>query len=373
MQREGTSIARKRPIRTGRGPASPARGERGGFTIVELLVVMVIMATLLALTLPAVTKVQGTARKTTCLNNMHNLAIACQQFDRTQGRLPASGYYFDPPSGSGGPHHSWAVSLLPWIEQGALYQQLDLEKLMRDPANAILKTSHVAAYVCPMDISRSKGDKPDLSYAVNGGVGFTIRTGSEVGDCVIDQYGVRLDLNGDGNACSGQPEDSEDRKLFKHLGAFFLENWKQGGTVRHHDLGDFADGTSQTFLVSENARTGYDPQGNEYGFAEPNPYRSAFYIGNPCPGGACTAGNVDYSRCNAGTDRINSGLWSAEGKSPVPNSFHEGGVQMAYADGHVAFLGENVDGAVYAALASPQGILLDDTPLRQSVVSGGVH
>jgi prepilin-type N-terminal cleavage/methylation domain-containing protein/prepilin-type processing-associated H-X9-DG protein len=346
---------------------------RNGFTIVELLVVMVIAATLLALALPAVTRMRGTARKTSCMNHLHNLAIALTQFDRTHGRLPASGYYFDPPSGKGGPHHSWAVSLLPWIEQGTLHSRFDPDKPLTDPANAAFKTSHVAAYVCPMDISRSKGDKPDQSYAVNGGLGFTIRTSDEVGDCPIAPNGTRLDLNGDGAACAGQPDDEEDRKFFKEMGAFFLENWKSGGTVRHHDLGDFVDGTSQTYLVSENARAGYDPNGNEFGFADPNPFRSAFYVGAPCVGGNCAAGNVDYSLCNSGPMRINSGLWSAEGKSSVPNSFHEGGVQMAYADGHVSFLSENVDGAVHAALASPQGILLDDTPLEQIVVSGGVQ
>ena len=80
---------------------------------------------------------------------------------------------------------------------------------------------------------------------------------------------------------------------------------------------------------------------------------------------------MDYSLANAGKNRINSGLWTPEGRSPIPNSFHPGGVNMAYADGHVAFLKESVDGAVYAALASPQGMLLQGTPLEQPVVSDG--
>jgi prepilin-type processing-associated H-X9-DG protein len=74
--------------------------------------------------------------------------------------------------------------------------------------------------------------------------------------------------------------------------------------------------------------------------------------------------------CNAGVNRINGGRASPEGRSPTPNSFHDGGVHMAYADGHVIFLSESIDGAVYAALASPQGLLLDGTPLRQGIVSG---
>lgn len=131
------------------------------------------------------------------------------------------------------------------------------------------------------------------------------------------------------------------------------------------------DGTSQTFLVTENVRIGFDPADDRATFADPDPYRSAFYVGNPCRNGNCSSGNVDYSLCNAGEDKINSGLWSEEGRSPVPNSFHPGGVNMAYADGHVTFLSESVDGAVYAALASPQGMLLEGTPLAQVIVSGG--
>jgi prepilin-type N-terminal cleavage/methylation domain-containing protein len=362
MRRSGhQSTQHRHPVRS---------NARTGFTIIEMLVVMVILSTLMALALPAITRVRATARRTTCLNNLHNLTVAFTQFDRVNNRLPASGYYFDPPTGRGGRHHSWAVSILPWIEQGTLFSQLDVDQPITDSANAAIKTSHISVYVCPSDISRSEeDDKPDLSYAVNGGLGFTIRTGSGVGDCPIDLRGNRLDLNGDGATCAGTPADDEDRKYFKQMGLFFLENWKAGGTVRHHDLGDIADGTSQTFLVTENVRTGYVAGGNEYGFAEPAPQLSAFYIGNPCRGGSCTSGTVDYSVCNSGDDRINSGLWKPEGSSPVPNSFHDGGVLMSFADSHVTFLSEGLDGAVYAAMMSPQGVLLAGTPLEQTVAT----
>ena len=248
---------------------------------------------------------------------------------------------------------------------------LDIDKPVTDPANAAILTSHVSVYVCPSDISRSdEADRPDLSYAVNGGLGFTYRTGGGVGDCPIDLRSRNLDLNGDGTTCTGQPADDEDRARFKQMGLFFLENWKAGGTVRHHELGDIADGTSQTLLMTENVRTGYADGGNAYGFAEPAPQYTAFYIGNPCPGRPCMLGAVDYSLSNAGSDQINSGLWSPEGQSSVPNSFHDGGVVMAFADSHIIFLSETVDGAAYAAMASPQGILLSATPLEQVIVSG---
>jgi prepilin-type N-terminal cleavage/methylation domain-containing protein/prepilin-type processing-associated H-X9-DG protein len=347
---------------------------RQGFSFVELIVVIAILTLLLAIGVPAITRARTSAKKVECLNNLRNIALAVMQFEQTHIRLPASGYIFDPPSGAGAQHHSWAVSILPFLDQTNVRQKWDVDKPITDPTNAPLTQLYIPVYVCPVDPSRSDDkDKGDLSYVVNGGFGFTIRTGSGIADCPTAPLGPSLDLNGDGVACSGTPVDDEDRERFKQTGLFFLENWKEGGTIRHHALADIQDGASQTFLVTENIRAGFDPSDPQASYASPNPYICAFYVGLPCPGGNCRAGNVDYSRCNSGGSQINSGLFSPEGRSPVPNSFHDGGVNMAYADGHVSFLSASIDGAVYAALASPQGTLLQGTSLQQGSVSGDAY
>ncbi|MDA7528172.1 DUF1559 domain-containing protein [Planctomicrobium sp.] len=345
---------------------------RLGFSMIELIVVMAIVGLLAAISIPAITQAREAARKAKCLSNLRNITFGLTQYDHFNGRLPAAGYYFDPPDGQFGEHHSWAVSILSHIDQENLLKLWDLDKPITDPANVPLTQAHIPIYVCPMDLTRNKEKKGDLSYVVNGGFGFTTRTPAGVGDCPIDRQGRLLDLNGDGQACTGNDLiDDEDRRRFKQTGLFFVENWKSGGTTRHHSLADIHDGTSQTFLVTENVRTGYDPDVTIANFAAPDPLRSSFFIGNPCRDASCSIGNVDYSLCNAGQNRINSGLWSPEGHSPVPNSFHPGGVNMAYADGHVKFISEQMNGEVYAALASPQGLLLNGIPLQQVTVSGG--
>jgi prepilin-type N-terminal cleavage/methylation domain-containing protein/prepilin-type processing-associated H-X9-DG protein len=348
---------------------------RRGFTFLELLVVMTIIGILIALTMPAIGRARMSAKRIECKNNLRNIALALMEFDGANGRLPASGSYFDE-NGVGATHHTWAVSILPWVAQRALYDAWDFDKPITDPVNEPLTHSFVPVFVCPMDITRSPPPNRgrDLSYAVNGGVGFTIRTSGGVGDCPVSAFGGMLDLNGDGQTCPADPAadgQPSDRTYFKYMGVFFLENWKSGptGTLRHHALADIKDGHSQTFLVTENARTGYNPDDATATFANPNPYLCAFYIGSPCRNGSCAAGNVDYSQCNAGAARINSGLKNAEGTSPVPNSFHDGGVNMAFADGHVNFLSEQINGAVYAALASPLGLRLQKTPLEQTIAS----
>lgn len=122
---------------------------RIAFTIVELLVVLLIIFVLICLVIPA-TRGSGhareAARRNQCLNNLKQIAIALQNYaDAHGGALPPA-YTAD---ANGKPLHSWRTLILPYMEEQALYDSIDLTKPWDDPANAEAFKKYISIYQCP--------------------------------------------------------------------------------------------------------------------------------------------------------------------------------------------------------------------------------
>src|ERR1700743_2078580 len=112
---------------------------KSGFTLVELLVVIAIVGILVALLLPAVQQAREAARRIQCGNNIRQLALATHGYVDSHQILPPSGLVADLTLSSGntpypvfnqrsGKIFSWAVLLLPFIEETNLYDRLDISK-----------------------------------------------------------------------------------------------------------------------------------------------------------------------------------------------------------------------------------------------------
>ncbi len=110
-----------------------SRHRIAGFTLVELLVVIAIIGVLVALLLPAVQSAREASRRSVCTNNIRQMGLAAQNFADVNGRLPVAAQIAgNPKNGTSnmmsayrtpgfGPN--WAVLLLPYFEQGSLFEQ----------------------------------------------------------------------------------------------------------------------------------------------------------------------------------------------------------------------------------------------------------
>ena len=138
---------------------------KSGFTLVELLVVIAIIGILVALLLPAVQAVREAARRMQCGNNIKQIGLAMHNYADTYKVLPALGYIGrnTPGIGQGNWPYSYAIAILPFIEQAPRYQAMMAQAKpsgigLPSPwstANNAWENQNwkgnIATYICPSD------------------------------------------------------------------------------------------------------------------------------------------------------------------------------------------------------------------------------
>jgi prepilin-type N-terminal cleavage/methylation domain-containing protein/prepilin-type processing-associated H-X9-DG protein len=165
-----------------RRTAHPARIEqthnslhgRRAFTLIELLVVIAIIAILIGLLLPAVQKVREAAARMKCSNNLKQIGLALHNYESVAQKYPPGGQYAV--GATSGDSYSVQARLLPFLEQGNLYAQIDLNAVPATQLGVI--GQRIAVYICPSEVRDQPRDQGGgkvtypHNYAVNLGTWF---------------------------------------------------------------------------------------------------------------------------------------------------------------------------------------------------------
>ncbi|MEZ6131615.1 MAG: DUF1559 domain-containing protein [Planctomycetaceae bacterium] len=338
----------------------PSHRSSRGFTLIELLVVIAIIAILIALLLPAVQQAREAARRTQCKNNLKQQGLGFHNYHDVFGQFPkpaiigltlSSGLVVEQSS-------SWAIMLLPYMDQAPLYNLYDSNQSPMDAVNIPATETVLTAYLCP-STPRS-----------NNVVEYTIPAGTSLGGG-FPPTGFNWSFRGgasDYGTLNGVRGNFSDVAYAPNSPGGSRHGWGTWG-IRVLDLPQFSDGghsgqirnitdgTSNTIQVGEIAnRNDLWRDGKQIQIPDPEAIAQSLTGGgawaDPFNGELWVEGRLydGTPGADGGPCAINCSNYRGAGMY----SWHTGGAQVTLCDGSSRFISENIAQSVLAALITCQ-------------------
>jgi prepilin-type N-terminal cleavage/methylation domain-containing protein/prepilin-type processing-associated H-X9-DG protein len=332
-------------------PRARQRGRRRGLTIVELLVTIAIIAILVGLLSPALQVVREASRRTSCANNMRQIALGMATYDDAKKQLPGWRNVLDTYTKvriSTDPKTacvSWTVPILPQIESKAIHDWYAAYTTAAGSSAGNPSTKKIPTYACA-----SRGDvttTSPLSYAVNAGTGGEELDEASSPESQFEGDGVFADPVGN---LPGEPTFDASRPTYKPAvvtlkkvavdgNGFTLLITERSGPNAAQDI----SWSANPVLVRANLGARVENHSVLHPLEIGVGSRTDLQVINPTAD-TCPEPNPPV----VGADRDD---WKAR----YPSSRHPGAVNVAFCDGRTRVLRNGIDPWVYCQLLSSNG------------------
>ena len=312
---------------------------RRAFTLIELLVVIAIIGVLIALLLPAIQQAREAARRAQCANNLHQLGVAIQNYQ--------SVYRYFPLSRTGLTYHNWsALALLAsYVEEAEVFDALNFEsfpytvirngKVYADGTpNSTTATRLIGVFLCPSDPGGviSEERLAPSNYLVNVGSG----------------------LVGNGRITVSSTGEVPDGVSYQSSSVTFAE--MVDGTAQTLAFGESTIGLGEDTTTFKDLRRQHIRSSSFFPACNATPSDDVWYS-DRCE--AWVKGSYPYAAMTFFYPPNATEPDCLTGNSTMalmaPRSYHPGGANALYCDGHVDFLSDSIELRTLRALATRAG------------------